>query len=270
MEESKKNRMISLIATLIFHVVVVVALIFSFLHYQYPPKDADQFQMTQPQDTILFGGQYVMLGNVQQPAEQNMSNTEPAKTEQDKAETQEGEDMKDAGDAGVDTRPNVQSKQESPMKVKEKKVDKQVKTGPSKADLARQEREKAARAATDKKVKNAFGGKSNGNGGGKQGSPNGNSSRGVLSGTPGVSGLVGYTLASWGRPHSTVDGTVKVRVRVNARGHVIEAHYAGGSGAAAANASTRASCEAAARQSAFSVPKNTTTEAVGYIIYHIE
>ena len=85
---------------------------------------------------------------------------------------------------------------------------------------------------------------------------------------PDVTGLsAGYTLEHWGNPSSPVEGTVVIRVRVNARGKVIEARYSSGSGSAASNMDVRRNCEQASMQSQFKVPVNTVSEAVGYITW---
>ena len=86
-------------------------------------------------------------------------------------------------------------------------------------------------------------------------------------GKPDIGGLVGYTLEHWGRPHSYWTGSVTVRVRVNARGKVIEAKVHSGKGEAWSHNEVRRSCEQESLKSAFSVPKNTTQEGVGYITW---
>ena len=84
---------------------------------------------------------------------------------------------------------------------------------------------------------------------------------------PGISGLVGYTAEYWGRPHSKWTGKINVLVRVNPCGKVIEAHAVSGSGEAWSHPEVRRSCEQAALKSAFSVPKNRTTEGIGTITW---
>ena len=118
------------------------------------------------------------------------------------------------------------------------------------------------------RVKDAFG-KSTGKGTGKQGDPKGNSDNGAVSGKPGIGGLVGYTLERWGRPHSKWTGSVTVKVRVDARGHVIQANAVSGRGEAWNHPEVRRYCEQESLwpKSAFSVPKNTTTEGVGTITW---
>ena len=158
------------------------------------------------------------------------------------------------------------------MKVKEKPKEEQPKkTGPAKSTKpeAKQEQVKRGKETTTPKndrVKDAFG-KSTGTTTSKTGSPAGNANTGERSGQPGISGLVGYTAEYWGRPHSKWTGKVNVQVRVNPRGKVIEAHAVSGSGEAWAHPEVRRSCEQAARESAFSVPKNRTSEGIGTITW---
>ncbi len=80
---------------------------------------------------------------------------------------------------------------------------------------------------------------------------------------------MGYTLENWAKPNpnSRWSGTVQVKVRVNTRGKVVEAHAVGGTGEAYTHSEIRRACEEAAKKSAFSVPTNTTTEGVGTITY---
>ena len=146
--------------------------------------------------------------------------------------------------------------------------------GPTKEELAEQQRikrEREKKAQESKKisssVKNAFG--KTGKSSGQSGSPDGNSKQGALAGQPGHT-LGGYTLAHWGRPSSGYDGEITIRVRVDAQGKVIEAKYLRGTGAAASMQSVRRSCEQASLQSRFSVPKNTTGEKVGTIVWRFE
>lgn len=268
MNNRNKNEMASALITLLLMAVVLCVLVFSHLHYQYPPENGKELQADLQQDSIMFGGEYVMLGNTPEPnPSEDMDNEQPEQAEEvaEKPST-EGEDLEDAGQPAKQPKPLVQSKQESPMKVKEKKVEKKQKTGPSEEQIAQKEKEKRNKNAVNSKIANAFG-KSGGSGKGKQGSPDGNSSSGSLTGKPGIGGLVGYTLEYWGRPHSQWTGTVVVKVRVNTRGRIIEAHCVGGTGGAYAHPSVRRYCEQETLKSAFSVPKNTTTEGVGTVTW---
>jgi outer membrane biosynthesis protein TonB len=268
--DNRKNEIRAFLLTLLVVLITVLLLLFTGMHYEYPPRDMDLVQLKQ--DSIMFGGEYVMLGNTPQPTESEEMDTENPETAEEVAEqpSVEGDDLKDAGEPAKQAKPLVTAKEPSPMKVKEKpKEEKPKKTGPATTQNEASKQEKVKKgndAATNNRVKNSFG-KSQGSGSGKQGSPEGNSNTGALSGKPGIGGLVGYTLEYWGRPHSRYTGSVKVRVRVNARGQVIEATAISGSGEAWSHGEVRRSCESESLKSAFSVPKNATTEAVGTIIW---
>ena len=104
---------------------------------------------------------------------------------------------------------------------------------------------------------------------GKAGSTNGNSSTGALSGTPGFN-LKGRTMDSWSKPQPGPLGTITVKVSVNRQGQVTEASYQSGTGAAAANASTRQNCVNAARASRFSVDNDAPAIQTGTITYRFQ
>ena len=180
--------------------------------------------------------------------------------------------MKDAGEAVDRPKEVVTTKQESPMKVTKKEEPKKTEPkGTTKSEQTERDQTKAQQEAQRKQIASRMKfGTTNGSGSGKTGSPNGNSDSGARSGKPGIGGLGGYTLDHWSRPTSAVEGTITISVKVNARGNVTAASYAGGSGSAAANIAARNSCIAAAKASTFSVPKNTTTDAVGTITYRFE
>ncbi|MGM9803428.1 MAG: hypothetical protein ACI308_04545 [Muribaculaceae bacterium] len=267
---NNKNKIIALIATLAVHIAVALILVFTALHYQWPPDDLTLEEM--PQEEILFGGEYVQLGNVEQPRSQDLQPSSPANATEVADEPKlPGSELKDAGEAQERPKEVVTSKAESPMKVKKQEPEKTKPQGSTKSEQTEQDKQKAQQEAERKKISSRVQfGSSSGSGSGTAGSPNGNSTSGVASGKPGIGGLGGYTLESWSRPSSTLEGTITVQVKVNARGNVVSASYAGGTGAAAGNAAARSSCVAAAKASSFSVPKNTTTDAVGTITYHFE
>ena len=269
---NRKNQIAASAITLLLLLATIGVLVSCGLHYEYPPRDMDLLELKQ--DSIMFGGEYVMLGNMPNPTESEQMDTEtPENAEKTEPEPNvAGDDLEDAGEPAKQAPPVITSKHESPMKVQEKpKEEKPKKTGPAvetPKNTDKQTKVKRGEDATPKndRVKDAFG-KSSGKGSGKQGSPDGNSNQGALSGKPGIDGLVGYTLEYWGRPHSRWTGSVTVRVRVNARGKVIEAHAVSGKGEAWSHPEVRRSCEQESLKSAFSVPKNTTTEGVGNITW---
>ncbi len=291
-EDRRKNSLWALLLTLLITVGTLALLLRFTLRYEQVPNMPDMTQLAQ--DSILFGGEFVMLGNTMENLQSDLmdaqASDQSASSEEGDEPDIEADDMEDAGEVNQKTPPLVTQKTESPHKVKEPpKESEPKKSGPNKQNDKVVEKPKAknnnAEAketksktsteqkqstsnATDSKVKNAFG-KGNGNGGGQQGSPSGNSSQGVLAGKPSIGGLVGYTLEHWAKPvpNSKWSGTVTVRVTVNPRGQVTKATATGATGALASHPEVRRACEQAALKSSFSVPKNTMTENIGTITY---
>ena len=290
-EDRRKNSLWALLLTLLITVGTMALLLQYSLRYVQDPNLPDLTQLAQ--DSILFGGEFVMLGNTLDNVQNDLMDEEAA---QPSASPEAGDDpdidaddMEDAGEVNHKTPPLITQKAESPHKVKEqpkeaepkksgptKENDKKVDKPKAKDNKAEAQQTKAKNTseqkptsnATSNRVKNAFG-NGNGNGGGQQGSAGGNSNQGVLTGKPGISGLVGYTLDYWAKPvpNSKWSGRVNVQVTVNPRGQVIKATATGASGDLASHPEVRRACEQAALKSRFSVPKNTMTEAFGTITY---
>lgn len=261
MDSDKKDRITAIAGTVAFHVAVLLVLLFAYLQYdpseirEWPPADESE---------ILFGGEYVMLGDIPDPSV--TVNDEPAPQESVEDAASEATDMADEGSKG-DPAPLLSSRQESPAKIKEKEEPK--KTGPTKEELAAQEkarREKEAAERINNRVK--FGGSGSGNG--KAGQPDGNASVGAVKGAPGHN-LKGRTVDHWGRPSSALSGTIRIRVVVDKRGKVIGTpSYVGGEGPAAANMNVRNSCIAASRESQFSVSLDGPATQTGIITWKFE
>lgn len=272
--ENHKSKITALLLTLLLVVGAVLVMVYTHLHYEFPPKDMELAQLQQ--DTIMFGGEFVQLGNMPDLTDsEEMTPEEPAPSEQEAEQPDvDGDDIEDAGQPTPkpEPKPLVTAKEPSPMKVKEKpKEEKPKPTGPkeSKKPEEKQEKNKRGQETTTTKndrVKDAFG-KNTGSDSGKQGSPDGNADQGERRGQPGISGLVGYTAEYWGRPHSKWTGKINVQVRVSPRGKVVEAHAVSGSGEAWSHPEVRRSCEKAALESAFSVPKNRTSEGIGTVTW---
>ena len=291
-ENRRKNSLWALLLTLLITGGVLALLLSFTLRYEQVPNPPDMTQLAQ--DSILFGGEFVMLGNTLDNLESDLLEQEAsdpsASPEQGDEPDIEADDMEDAGEVNHKTPPLVTQKTESPHKVKEqpkeaepkksgptkendKKVEKpkaQNKNSEAQETKAKKSSEKTTASSnnTDNRVKNAFG-NNNGRGGGQQGSPGGNSSQGVLAGKPGISGLVGYTLEHWAKPvpNSKWSGRVTVRVTVDPRGKVTSAKATGATGDLASHPEVRRACEEAALKSSFSVPKNTMTEGIGTVTY---
>ena len=291
-EDRRKNSLWALLITLLITVGTLALLLQMTLRYEQDPNLPDLTQLAQ--DSILFSGDYVMLGNTMDNLQDEFMDQEAADQSASPEEGDEpdieGDDMEDAGEVNQKTPPLVTQKTESPHKVKEQpKEAEPKKTGPTKPNDKVVEKPKAkdrkAEAqetkskttteqktstsnATDNKVKNAFGNKG-GSGGGQQGSPSGNSNQGVLAGKPGIGGLVGYTLDYWAKPvpNSKWSGRVVVRVTVSPRGQVTKANAISATGDLASHPEVRRACEEAALKSRFSVPKKTMTEGIGTVTY---
>lgn len=291
-EDRRKNSLWALLLTLLITVGTLALLLRFTLRYEQLPDRPDLTQLAQ--DSILFGGDYVMLGNTLDNIQNDLMDQQEAESsaspEQGDDPDIDADDLEDAGEANQKTPPLVTQKTESPHKVKEQpKEAEPKKSGPVKENEKKVEKPKAkdknaeaqetksknnneqktpTSSATDNRVKNAFG-SGNGKGGGQQGSPGGNSNQGVLAGKPGVTGLAGYTLEYWAKPvpNSKWSGCVMVRVTVDPRGKVTSAKATGATGDLASHPEVRRACEQAALKSQFSVPKNTMTEGIGTVTY---
>lgn len=263
---SRRNHLVALLATLLFHVAIVVVLLTLYLRYPgaeesdrtWPPVDSSE---------VLFGGEYVMIGDRPEIA-RNSAEPAPAEAEAQEAPAPEAESVVNSGEPAQPA-PVVSSERQSPAKVEKKPVPE--KTGPTKAELEaaeRAKREQEARQAIANKVK--FGQKSTGgSGAGKAGSPDGNASVGAVSGSPGFN-LKGRSLADWHTPPAGPLGSITIRVTVNRQGKVTSASYASGTGAAAASQPTRQSCINAAKLSQFSVDNDAPASQTGTITYNFK
>lgn len=290
-DNRRKDSLWALLLTLLITVGTLALLLRYTLRYEQVPNPPDMTQLAQ--DSILFGGEFVMLGNTLDNVQNELMDLDAADAsaspEQGEDPDIEADDLEDAGEATHKTPPLVTQQTESPHKVKGKpKETEHKKSGPTRENDKQVEKPKAqnknaeaqetkskntkeqttASNATNNRVKNAFG-NSGGNGGGKQGSEGGNSNQGVLAGKPGISGLVGYTLDYWAKPvpNSKWSGRVAVRVTVDPRGKVTSAKATSATGDLASHPEVRRACEQAALKSSFSVPKNTMTEGIGTVTY---
>lgn len=263
--DRRRHHLIALLVTVLFHVLVVVALLTIYLR----PVAVDSERVWPPVDSaeVLFGGEYVMVGDRPEIAEAN-SEPAPAETDAEAVPAPEVEALENAGEEAKPA-PVVSTERPSPAKVEKKAVPE--KTGPTKAEIAAAEkakREQETRQAIAGKVK--FGQTGTGtSGSGSAGSPNGNATVGAVSGSPGFN-LKGRTLEDWHRPASAPLGTITIRVSVNRQGRVTAASYQSGTGAAAASQSARQSCIEAAKRSQFSVDEDAPATQTGTITYNFK
>lgn len=260
----KRHRLIALFITVLFHAIVVVALLMLYLR----PVASDSERKWPPVDSseVLFGGEYVMVGDRQEIAD-NTGEPASAETEAEAVPAPEAEALENAGEEAKPA-PVVSSERPSPAKVEKKATPE--KTGPTKAEREAAEkakREQETRQAIAGKVK--FGQTGTGTKAGNAGSPDGNATVGAVSGSPGFN-LKGRTLADWHRPASAPLGSITIRVSVNRQGRVTSANYLSGTGAAAASQSARQSCIQAALRSQFSVDEDAPASQTGTITYNFK
>ena len=292
MEQNNRSKIWSLVITLLLSVAIVMFLLYYNLSVQYPPKgmeklaqlDQDSIYVDMMADVPLGGAQELESGEnmaaVNNEAEDGPAAATPG-PDQPAQPQAEGDDREDAGQPSPVQPRTITSAAPSPMKVKEtSKPVNRPKPGAAKREKPTSPtRVKAATAtkttgtaasssqsrAIGQRMRNAFG-----KGGSNTGSGTGRSTASGAGGTSASghgslgSGLVGYTVAHWGRPHSRYEGTVVVRVHVSARGQVTRAEIAGGT---ISDAAARQSCLSESYKCRFSVPLNRTTEGIGTIIW---
>ena len=257
----KSDRIYAIAGALLFHLVVLLVFVFTFLTY--PPAGVDEWPPQPPHDIVLeevedlyASGEFVRTGD---NIEELLPPDEPAPSSvAEPVPTQDASDLENAGEPAVPKK-IVTSEKESPAKVEKKK------TGPTEKEIkAEKERQEAKRQQRAKKnaenaTKKAFGG---GKGKSTPGAVEGKAKAGATTGTPG-NGLKGRTMESWSSVASTKLGVIVIRVKVNAQGQVISATYdtAASSGPVAADASMRQNCIARSRQCRFLVLEGSPTQS---------
>lgn len=262
-----RSRLAGILATLLFHLVVLAALLWVAMDYV-PGQERDRRWPPVKDDEILYGGEYVVLGEPMASVE-NTPESEPESGVDDTPETRpEGSDSRDEGEQLSQTPELVTQASESPVKVK-KKEEKPKPKGPDKAELEKQQRVKRRQEASRRINDRVSFGHGTGKKEGSPGQANGNADHGALSGAPGTD-LAGRTLASWTKPAGNATGTIVVEVKVDRKGRVTHARYVNGSGAIAGSMAARRSCEQAALKSAFSVSDNAPASQTGRITYRFE
>ncbi len=237
MENNRRHRAIAAAATLLFHALLIAALVAGVLRYsseqdqpEWPPADSSE---------ILFGGEFVMVGD------QGASEDEAA------AETETAEAVEEPGN---DIKVLKVSKDLKDLKVpKAEKAEKAEKN----------EAEKAEKAEKAEAIKNRV---SFGKGKGKAGQPDGNSADGAVSGIA-ASGLGNRKAVSLPPPEKGPMGKIVVKITVDRNGNVTSAAYLSGVAPANASASARRSCVEAARRSRFSADPDAPASQTGTITY---
>lgn len=237
MENNRRHRAIAAAATLLFHALLIAALVAGVLRYsseqdrpEWPPADSSE---------ILFGGEYVMVGD------QGASEAEAA------AETETAEAVEEpANDIKV-------------LKVSKDLKDIKVPKAEKAKKAEKAEAEKAEKAEKAEAIKDRV---SFGKGKGKAGQPDGNSADGAVSGIA-ASGLGNRKAVNLPPPEKGPMGKIVVKITVDRNGNVTSAAYLSGVAPANASASARRSCVEAARRSRFSADPDAPASQTGTITY---
>lgn len=248
-----KRRLYALLGTVLLHGAVLVVLLTVFLRYV--PSAETEEKTWPPVDSaeILFGGEYVVMGD---PRLTDPGDAAPA--EAAAAEPSESPEPPAAAEPPVSTdRPSPAKVEKNPTNTGKKIAQTHTASDDAEARRAAEEKKKAeerrrqdaASAAANSRVSGAFSGSKGGGG-----QPNGNAQTGKMTGDVGAN-VRGRTLAKWSSATSTSTGTITVDVVVNRQGAVTSASYNPGKskGAAAANTAARQSCISAAKKCRFSV-----------------
>lgn len=234
MKNNRRHRAIAAAATLLFHALLIAALVAGVLRYssehdqpEWPPADSSE---------ILFGGEFVMVGD------QGAAEAEAA------AETADVSDVTDVTDVAA---PSGDIKVPKALKV------------PKDPKAEKAEAEKAEKAEKAEAIKDRV---SFGKGKGKAGQPDGNSADGAVSGIA-ASGLGNRKAVSLPSPEKGPMGKIVVKITVDRNGNVTSAAYLSGVAPANASASARRSCVEAARRSRFSADPDAPASQTGTITY---
>ena len=234
MENNRRHRAIAAAATLLFHALLIAALVAGVLRYssehdqpEWPPADSSE---------ILFGGEFVMVGD------QGAAEAEAAAETADVSDVSDVSDVTDVTDVAA---PSGDIKVPKALKV-------------SKDPKAEKAEAEKAEAIKDRV--------SFGKGKGKAGQPDGNSADGAVSGIA-ASGLGNRKAVSLPSPEKGPMGKIVVKITVDRNGNVTSAAYLSGVAPANASASARRSCVEAARRSRFSADPDAPASQTGTITY---
>jgi protein TonB len=258
MAEENKNKRRGLIATILYHIVLILIFIFAGLTYQDPP----------PEDGIAinFGYEEDGSGNTSQSAPRQ---PQPQQEEVQKESAEQIDE--DVATQEIEEAPNVTNEQTE--KETENEQEEEVKPQP----------DSRLQNALDK-TKNQQGqgeGEGETTGGGDQGDPNGDRNSPNRTGNGGIGNSGDYRLGNrkaLSRPKPVYDcpeeGRVVVKVYVNKSGQVTEA-IAGEKIPNGPASTTSSSClysraESAAKRTTWQGDANAPDRQIGYIIYNFK
>jgi len=136
MQQSDKDRIIAVIGTLLVLALLLLWIALSEFRINIDELDSRKWPPVDSSE-IVFGGEYVKLGDMPQPVPQEQAEAQPQESAEEPA--YEGTDMSDAGQKTDIPPVTTASERPSPMKV-EKKPETPEKKGTTKEELAERER----------------------------------------------------------------------------------------------------------------------------------
>ena len=172
--EEKKYRILGIILAAVTYAVIIVAMILTRISAS--SEQNSQINASENKTQIAFDGEeYVEFGDIPEP---NLDDGEPAANDADNEPASDGSDQTNEGNPG-DGEALVSSRHDSPMETPKKK-----KTGPTAAELKKQQAEQARikkekeqqekeKNKINNRASNAFN-RTGGNRAGHSGSPDGN------------------------------------------------------------------------------------------------
>lgn len=248
-----RNKLIASLVTVLLTALVVILLFVVNITYSASAQRATQQWPPVDSAEILFGGEYVIAGDFDA-----VGNDEPTPAQEVEQEASSAEQPTVVEDVTPAPEPVAVQQKPSPVKAK-----------PSVADEARnnaaaQEAERQ-RNQTRQDIASRTN-KFNGSGSGKQGNPDGNSDRGVISGTPGAS-LGNRAYLGGGDCSSRVTGKIIVSIQVNREGKVTSAKITGGTPPASSNSAQRDAVLKKARMARFSPSQEAPVSQSGTLTY---
>ncbi len=268
--DEKKYRIWGIILATVTYAVVIVAMILTRIS---TTVSQEEVNASENKTEIAFDGEeYVAMGDIPEP---DHNDGEPAADNGEAEPASDGEDETNEGVPG-DGQSLVSTNKESKMETPKKK-----KTGPTDAELKKQQEEQARikkekeqqekeKNKINSRAQNAFSKKNNGNGSGQSGSPDGNASTGALSGVPGHNLGTNYRLSAQ-KFSCTKSGSLRFSITVRQDGTVTSAKYLGGSGEAASDLGVRRQFEERTRSLKFTVSgDNVPNEKKGTITWTIK
>lgn len=254
MDSTRKER---IAAAVITAVVTAVALIVLFaVVLTFPPRDWEERHPAEEESELLFGGEYVMLGDLPVPSASDAVKRSDA--------APDGADLSDAG-AAAEAPAVVTSDAPAAMEVPAK-PEQPEKTGPTKEEIEQAE----ARRRVGSRMNFSSSSADNTSAGGQTGSPNGNAESGAVSGQPGHN-LRGRRLLNRVTPADrNATGTVEVAITVDRDGKVTSARAVGGTPTASSSASVRKGCVDASLRLRFSASADAPASQSGTVVWRFD